>query len=98
MDHNPWIGEKMPKAWEQAIHILSDNDWHGLSFVSNHMAASADILPTTAKGIIYAAIRSGAIERRGRYMHRRKRTSNHDEREIRLHPDGLPYPWHPDDR
>ena len=85
----------MSIAWQTAIDELIDGEWHWMHDVTEEMSARADVLIKTSNNIIHTAVRATALERRGVYNGRRKRIDK-DQREIRLHPDGLPDPWHPD--
>jgi len=100
-EYNPWIGERVSKAWETAIKCFLDGDWYDAYGVINLMCQHADIVPKTAINILGYATRAGALQKRGQYipMNRRqlrKSSRIRDGREFRLHPDGLPDPWHPD--
>jgi hypothetical protein len=99
--NNPWRGERMSMAWQTAIDCLIDGDWHDAYDLIQMMSRRADILHATAAAILTTAAREDALQRRGKYIRRnqrqlRKLKVKKDGREFRLHPEGLPDPWHPD--
>jgi hypothetical protein len=98
---SPWRGERLSIAWQTAIDCLIDGDWWDAYRIINMMCRRADIVPSTATSLLHQAVRAEALQRRGKYVPMNKRsrvygTKMIDGREFRLHPEGLPDPWHPD--
>jgi hypothetical protein len=100
-EYNPWIGARMSIAWQTAIDCLIDGDWWDAYRIIQMMCRRADIVPKTATNILWQAANAGALQKRGQYVpmnkrQLRKNSRTRDGREFRLHPEGLPDPWHPD--
>jgi hypothetical protein len=100
-EYNPWRGERISIAWQTAINCLIDGDWWDAYHMIQEMSRRADILPKSATNLLHQAVKDEALQRRGKYVPVGKRLSVYgtrmiDGREFRLHPDGLPDPWHPD--
>lgn len=100
-EYNPWIGKRISIAWETAIACLIDGEWHDAYHIIHMMCHDADVVPITAANILREAVKAEAIQRQGKYIPIRKRQRKgadkmKDGREFRIHPEGLPDPWHPD--
>jgi hypothetical protein len=91
---DPWQGERVPVAWSFVLDELGDGEWHDWQPLAEDMASLAGILCTSAEGILYGAVRAGALQRRGRPRPRSKRArSRPDGRQVRLAPGGLLPEW-----
>ena len=87
----------MSIAWEVAIEELSEDEWHNIPALVLRMADKSGMLPRSCMNILYEAKQDEAIQIKGKYIpHKRRERSNDDGRKVRIHPDGLPNPWHPD--
>jgi hypothetical protein len=59
----PSAGTRVGPAWNDLWQRLADGEWHGWLALTTDVAAAHDIQPKTAESLLYAARKSGLIEK-----------------------------------
>lgn len=70
---NPWGGERISKAWIEAIAILKDGEYHDFADLIPLMSEAGEILTKTAANMLHSAVLNNVLEKQGHYNSQTKR-------------------------